>query len=39
VSEEDLDAVVAAALEHRGVQATPGGASERDVRDLLAAAL
>jgi maleylacetate reductase len=39
VAESDLDAVVAAALEHRGVQATPGGASERDVRELLAAAL
>jgi len=39
VSEGDLDAVVAAALEHRGVQATPGGASERDVHELLAAAL
>ena len=39
VSGEDLDAVVAAALEHRGVQATPGGASEHDLRELLAAAL
>ena len=39
VSEGDVDAVVAAALEHRGVQATPGGASERDLRELLAAAL
>ena len=39
VSEDDLDAVVAAALEHRGVQATPAGASEEDVRELLAAAL
>ena len=39
VSEEDLDAVVAAALDHRGVQATPGGASEGDLRELLAAAL
>lgn len=39
VSEDDLDPVVAAALDHRGVQATPGGASERDVRELLAAAL
>jgi len=39
VSEGDLDSVVAAALEHRGVRATPGGASERDLRELLAAAL
>jgi maleylacetate reductase len=39
VGEAELDAVVAAALEHRGVQATPGGASESDVRELLAAAL
>ena len=39
VSEGDLEAVVGAALEHRGVQATPGGASERDLRELLAAAL
>jgi alcohol dehydrogenase class IV len=39
VSEGDLDAVVEAALEHRGVQATPGGASERDLRGLLVAAL
>jgi len=39
VSEGDLDAVVSAALEHRGLQATPGGVSERDVRELLAAAL
>ena len=39
VAEGDLDAVVEAALEHRGVQATPGGATERDVRELLVAAL
>ena len=39
VSEGDLDAVVAAVLEHRGVQATPGGAPEGDVRELLSAAL
>ena len=39
VSEGDLDAVVTAAMDHRGVQATPGGASERDLRELLNSAL
>ena len=39
VSDGDLDAVVEAALGHRGVQATPGGATECDVRELLVSAL
>ena len=39
VSEDDLGAVVEAALEHHGVQATPGGASEGDLRELLTSAL